>query len=122
MVLYYHLRQCVRYTDNHDHDLLHRIITLNHRLRKIKQFELAEYLEIEPTNLSKIENGVYLPREDKLRKIASKLNVEIKDLFDAGHFQDRKTLLSLIRGILNSSSDSEIIFYYKFLKSYKELK
>ena len=45
--------------------------------QNVKQFELAEFLGIEPTNLSKIENGVYLPREDKLRKIALKLNVEI---------------------------------------------
>lgn len=89
--------------------------------RNIKQVELAEYLEIEPTNLSKIENGVYLPREDRLRKIASKLSVEIKDLFDVGHIQKRDELLTLIFDILNSSADNELMFYYKILKSYKEL-
>lgn len=87
----------------------------------IKQVELAEFLEIEPTNLSKIENGVYLPREDKLRKIAKRLDVEIKDLFDVEHIQKRDDLINSISNILNSSSDRELRFYYKVLKSYKEI-
>ncbi|MBO6087101.1 helix-turn-helix transcriptional regulator [bacterium] len=89
--------------------------------KNIKQVELAEFLEIEPTNLSKIENGVYLPREDKLRKIAGKLNVEIKDLFDIEHIKDRENLIKSISNIINSSSDNELMFYYKVLKSYKEI-
>ncbi|MBQ8459713.1 helix-turn-helix transcriptional regulator [bacterium] len=89
--------------------------------RNIKQFELAEFLEIEPTNLSKIENGAYLPREDKLRKIASYLNVEIRDLFDVEHIKTRDDLLKSISSILEKSNDDELIFYYKILKSYKEL-
>lgn len=90
--------------------------------RNIKQFELAEYLDIEPTNLSKIENGVYFPREDKLRNIASFLKVEIKDLFDVEHIQNRNTLMKDISDILNSATNQELMFYYKILKSYRELK
>ena len=89
--------------------------------QNMKQVELAEFLEIEPTNLSKIENGVFLPREDKLRKIASKLDVEIKDLFDVEHIKERNDLINSISNILNSSSDNELMFYYKVLKSYKEI-
>ena len=90
--------------------------------RNIKQFELAEHLEIEPTNLSKIENGVYLPREDKLRKIASVLQVEIKDLFDVDHVRTRSELMNSISSILDNLNNQELMFYYKILKSYKELK
>lgn len=90
--------------------------------RNIKQFQLAEWLDIEPTNLSKIENGVYLPREDKLRKIASVLQVEIKDLFDVEHIQTRNEVMNSISSILNNLSNQELIFYYKILKSYKEMK
>lgn len=90
--------------------------------RNIKQFELAEQLNIEPTNLSKIENGVYLPREDKLRKIASVLQVEIKDLFDVEHIQTRHEVMSSISSILDNLNNQELIFYYKILKSYKEMK
>ena len=89
--------------------------------QNIKQFELAEKLDIEPTNLSKIENGVYLPREDKLRKIASVLNVEIKDLFDIEHIKNRKELINSISEIINNLNDNELMFYYKVLKSHKEL-
>ena len=89
--------------------------------RKIKQVELANYLEIEPTNLSKIENGAYLPREDKLKKIAKILNVQIKDLFDVEHIQERNTLINSISNIINSSNDKELMFYYMVLKSYKEI-
>jgi len=89
--------------------------------KNIKQFELAEYLDIEPTNLSKIENGVYFPREDKLKKIASFLNVEIKDLFDVEHIKNRKILLESISTMLNDLNDKELMYYYKILKSFKEL-
>ena len=90
--------------------------------QNMKQVELAEFLEIEPTNLSKIENGVYFPREDKLRKIASKLNVEIKDLFDIDHIQKRSDILNSISNILNNCNDNELAFCYKVLKSFKEFK
>ena len=80
--------------------------------QNMKQVELAEFLEIEPTNLSKIENGVYFPREDKLRKIASKLNVEIKDLFDIDHIQKRSDILNSISNILNNCNDNELAFCY----------
>ncbi len=89
--------------------------------QNIKQFELAEKLDIEPTNLSKIENGVYLPREDKLKKIAYVLNVEIKDLFDIDHIKSRKELINSISEIINNLNDNELMFYYKVLKSHREL-
>lgn len=90
--------------------------------RDIKQFQLAEFLDMEPTNLSKIENGNFLPREDKLRKIAQFLQVEINDLFDVKHILSRKKLIDSISNILNSLNDKELMFYYKILCSYKELK
>ena len=89
--------------------------------RKIKQFELAEMIDVEPTNLSKIENGVYFPREDKLRKITKALNVEIKDLFDVEHIQAKEDLIQNIINILLDSKENELSFFYKVIKSYKEL-
>ncbi len=89
--------------------------------QNIKQFELAEYINIEPTNLSKIENGVYLPREDKLNKIAAKLHVEIKDLFDVEHIKSRADLIDGIEKILSELNDKELKYFYKSLKFYKEI-
>ena len=90
--------------------------------KNIKQFELAEYINIEPTNMSKIENGVYLPREDKLRKIASVLQVEIRDLFDVEHIRSREELIFAIEAMLPELDNKELKFFYKSLKFYKEIK
>lgn len=89
--------------------------------RNIKQYQLAELINMEPTNLSKIENGVYLPREDKLRKIALILNVEIKELYDVGHIMTRQNTIKSINEIVSKLDNNELSFFYKILKSYKEL-
>lgn len=36
---------------------------------KIKQFELAEMLDMEPSNLTRIESGYQMPKEENLVKI-----------------------------------------------------
>ena len=48
----------------------------------IKQFELADMLDMEPSNLTRIESGYQFPKEENISKIASKLGVEEKDLFE----------------------------------------
>ena len=56
----------------------------------MKQVELADLIDMEATNLSKLEKGVHLPKEDNLNKITNALNVEIKDLFDFGHIKTKQ--------------------------------
>lgn len=90
--------------------------------KKLKQVELAEMIDIEATNLSKIEKGTHLPKEDKLKKITKALDVEIKDLFDFGHLKSKDELLKDINKIFEQSTENEIRFFYKILTSYNELK
>lgn len=90
--------------------------------RNMKQVELAELIDMEATNLSKLEKGVHLPKEDNLNKITTALNVDIKDLFDFGHIKTKDELLSDINGIFELASLEEIRFFHKILMSYKELK
>lgn len=45
---------------------------------KIKQFELAEMLDMEPSNLTRIESGYQMPKEENLVKIAGILGVKKK--------------------------------------------
>lgn len=87
----------------------------------IKQVELAEMINIEPTNLSKIEKGVHLPKEDNINKITKALNIEIKDLFDFKHIKPRDELLDEINGILSNLKTEEIQFFYRILTSFKEI-
>lgn len=88
----------------------------------IKQVQLAEMINVEPTNLSKIEKGMHLPKEDNINKITNALGVEIKDIFDFGHIKSKEDLIEDINNILKKSTTDEIQFFYRILTSYKELK
>ena len=90
--------------------------------RKMKQVELAELIDMEATNLSKLEKGVHLPKEENLNKITNALNVDIKDLFDFGHLKTKEELVRDINRIFEQSSLEEMQFFHKILTSYRELK
>ena len=49
------------------------------------QLKLAEILNMEASNLSKIERGVQIPKEESLEKLAQAFNVNLRDLFDYEH-------------------------------------
>ena len=85
----------------------------------IKQYELAEKLNMEPSNLTRIESGMQLPKEENLSKIAKALNVEVKDLFD---FQDeisKEEFENKIMNLIKTFDLTEIEFIYNFIKMYK---
>ena len=83
--------------------------------RGLTQLQLAEILNMESSNLSKIERGIQIPKEESLEKIASTFQVEIKDLFDYEHFSAKQDLITKINEILNSSTPDEVQKYYKIL-------
>lgn len=90
--------------------------------RNMKQVELADLIDMEATNLSKLEKGVHLPKEDNLNKITNALNVDIKELFDFGHLKTKEELINDINTIFEQSTLEEMQFFHKILMSYKELK
>lgn len=87
----------------------------------IKQFELAEMLEMEPSNLTRIESGYQMPKEENITKIAEKLGVKEHDLFDFEHFQNKDALIKHIDEILAASTQKEVEFIYKLLINTKQL-
>ena len=90
--------------------------------RNMKQVELADLIDMEATNLSKLEKGVHLPKEDNLNKITNALNVDIKELFDFGHLKTKEELVNDMNAIFEQSTLEEMQFFHKILMSYKELK
>lgn len=90
--------------------------------KHIKQVELANMIEIEPTNLSKIEKGAHFPKDDTLNKILKALNIDIKDLFYFEHMQDKSELLKNINKILADAKTEDLQFFYRTLVAYKEAK
>lgn len=79
------------------------------------QLKLAEILNMEASNLSKIERGVQIPKEESLEKLAQAFNVNLRDLFDYEHFNDKSLLISKINKILESSDIETVQRYYKIL-------
>ena len=79
---------------------------------KIKQFELAEMLDMEPSNLTRIESGYQMPKEENLVKIAGILGVKEKDLFDFGEEQNKEELIQKINSLLEQCDKPELEYIY----------
>ena len=75
------------------------------------QLKLAEILNMEASNLSKIE----IPKEESLEKLAQAFNVNLRDLFDYEHFTDKSLLISKINKILENSDLETVQKYYRIL-------
>ena len=92
------------------------------RLRELRtskmltQETVAELIEIQPENYSRLENGLSFPKPENIVKISKVLGVEIAELFQFSHLNDYdKILETLIEKLKN---DKEItVITYKFLKS-----
>ncbi len=82
--------------------------------RKIKQGEFADLLNMERSNFTRIESGKQKPNDENLYKIASILNVEIKDLFD---FEHNKPDTDLVTEIVNKlkNNPEKIKDFYKIV-------
>ncbi len=83
--------------------------------KKLTQFMLAEMINMETTNLSKIERGVQIPKEESLIKIAKALKVTVKDLFDYEHLENKEILIEKITDILKDSDIRTVKNIYKIL-------
>ena len=82
---------------------------------KLTQEQMAEMVNLEPPNVSKMENGLHFPLPDKIEKLAKALQVDIKDLFDFEHFQSRQLLLDKIQIYLKKAREKDIELVYKFI-------
>ena len=85
-------------------------------IRKEKGFtqeQIAEKIGIEPPNISKLENGAHFPLPENIEKLAKALNVDIKDLFDFGHFDEKTLLAKKIKEFIANADKKDIEFLYK---------
>jgi len=82
----------------------------------MKQAELAEIIGIEPRSISRIESGFHFPKDEHLEKFANALNVEIKDLFEFSHLDD-KNYIDKINLLLLKANSNDLKMIYKVIKS-----
>lgn len=90
--------------------------------RNLKQCELADMLDMERSNLTRIESGKQRPTDENLEKIADILNVNISELFDVTHIKTKDELIKIITEMLPDFDEKEIQFCYKLLLNLKLLK
>lgn len=85
----------------------------------LTQEKLAELIDIETTSLSGIESGRHFPSLPTLERIANKLNIEIKALFNFNHLQSVEQMKSDIINNIDKLSDEKIAFIHIFFEGYK---
>ncbi len=88
----------------------------------LTQFKLAELINMEPSNLSKIERGIQMPKEETLEAIMVALNADLKELFEFDYFKTKEKLFNDIINTLNNATKEELQAYYKIINSIKDLK
>ncbi len=88
----------------------------------LKQREIADFLDMERSNYTRIESGKQSPSDRNLAKIADYLGGEIKDLFDYEHICTREELTNSIINILPELSDKELVYCYKMLSGLKQMR
>ena len=87
--------------------------------KNLTQEVLAEKIDMDKPNLSNIECGKRFMTAETLEKLANALEVEEKELFDFGHIQNRKELITLLNDTINNASDSELMYLYKVIPPLK---
>lgn len=90
------------------------------KMSGLTQEKLAEMIDIETTSLSGIESGRHFPSLPTIERIANKLNVEIKTLFDFNHLVSINEMKIKIIKNIDKLDDSKISFIYKFFDGYKD--
>ena len=86
--------------------------------RNLTQEELAEKMNIDQRNLSKIECGNNFITAETLSKILKTLDIEARELFDFNHKKDREVLKQeLLQSIIHETVDIELL--YKFYSTIK---
>lgn len=84
--------------------------------RSLSQEYVANKLDINPSNYSRIETGYSYPKAETLQKLCQALNVQPKDLFD---FEHHKDLSSIKTELIDSiqQNDELAVLLYKFMKT-----
>ena len=88
--------------------------------KKLTQETVAELIDIQPENYSRIENGLSFPKPENIVKLSKVLDVEIAELFQFSHLNDYEKILDAIIEKLKSDKETTVITY-KFLKSLGKL-
>ncbi len=97
-----------------------RIKELRER-NNLTQQKLAELINMESSNLSKIERGIQMPKEESIESIVKILGIDIHELFEFEHITPKEQLINNIMNIVKNSSYEQMQTYYKVISAIKDL-
>ena len=89
------------------------------RIRKNRGFtqeQLAEIIEIDPRNLSRIEVGTSFVKAETLEKLLKALNVTTEDLFATDHIRSKDELIKEINKHLKQASAKDLEKIFKMVR------
>ena len=86
--------------------------------KKYTQEKLAEILGLDNQTISRIETGHYFTSYENLEKMATLLDVNIKDFFDFQHLNDKEELYKNILLKLDKLSLKDLQKVFKFIQDY----
>ncbi|MBQ8458804.1 helix-turn-helix transcriptional regulator [bacterium] len=99
--------------------LLGRRIKELRQRKGLKQEQLAEMVQLEPTSICNIENGRNYPSFQNLEKIINVLGVSFIEVFKFDQHQDRVDLMAEITNMLNNNPE-KVQDTYKIVKALVE--
>ena len=88
----------------------------------MKQCVLADKLNMERSNLTRIESGKQRPSDENIVKIANILEVDLSELFSIEHLKTKEELIEMIIQILPKLNENQIRFCYKSLINLRLMK
>ena len=88
----------------------------------LNQEQLAELINLESRHLSRIETGKSFTTLENVEKIAQVLEIEVKDLFDYGHYQQQDVIIAKINKFLGVADPKDIEFVYKTITNLQQYK
>ena len=92
------------------------------RANKLTQEQLAEKMDMERSNLAKIEAGRHFPSAENIEKFARVFNIDVSELFNFGHFKNKENLIDEIMSALNNFDADKIQYAHKAVMNLKSLK
>jgi transcriptional regulator with XRE-family HTH domain len=87
------------------------------KAKKLSQFQLAEIIETDSKHLCRVENGGSYPSIDLLEKIATALNLELKEFFVFSHFQSKDSVIEEVDNLMKNSDEQQLQLIYKLIKN-----
>ena len=106
------------YTSTEIKNLLGKRIKELRRIKNLTQEQLAEKMEIDQRNLSKIECGNNFITAETLSKILIALNVEPQELFSFKHHLDESIIKKEFMNLI-TSNDTDFKLLYKLYRAIK---